>query len=81
MTHPQATIAVDLEVEPLPFPFNVTPRNALEATGNTAFETTLKIMLDGYMKSLLGDYDAWSKDPELRARRAVAVAQAAASVL
>lgn len=78
----QATIAVDLEVEPLPFPFNVTPRSALEATGNTAFETTLKIMLDGYMKSLLGDYEAWCQmDPELRAQRANAVAEAAASVL
>lgn len=38
----------------VPFPFNATPKPALEATGNAAFNTTLKLMLDGEMLYLFG---------------------------
>jgi len=48
----QATIAVDLDV---PHPFSLTPKVALEAAGNAAFDTTLKIMLDGEELHLQAD--------------------------
>mmetsp|Transcript_3091 Transcript_3091/g.7107 ORF Transcript_3091/g.7107 Transcript_3091/m.7107 type:complete len:248 (+) Transcript_3091:138-881(+) len=69
-----ATIAVDLDVPP---PFNITPKPILEATGNAAFEATLKIMLDGYMRNLQEDYERWRADPQLRAARAEAATNAA----
>jgi hypothetical protein len=46
----QASITVDVDV---PFPFSATPKPALEATGNAAFDTTLKLMLDGKLAWLL----------------------------
>uniref|UniRef100_A0A7S0S0Z4 Uncharacterized protein n=1 Tax=Chlamydomonas leiostraca TaxID=1034604 RepID=A0A7S0S0Z4_9CHLO len=69
----QASIDVDVDI---PFPFSAMPRPVLEAAGSTAFMATLTIMLNGFVQSLVGDYDAWARNPALRAQRA----QKAASV-
>ncbi|KAF5837907.1 hypothetical protein DUNSADRAFT_3684 [Dunaliella salina] len=70
------TLAVDLD---MPLPFSLTPKPILEGAGSVAFDTTLKIMLDGYMRNLREDYERWRTDPQLRAARAEKAAAAAAA--
>lgn len=56
-----ANAAFELKVD-VPFPLNLPPRAAIEATGNTACQRVLSSLMDTLCASIVRDHVAWLRE-------------------
>jgi hypothetical protein len=56
--HATATFQLDVDV---PFPLNMTPKPAIEATATVAVQRTLTSLMDTLCASIVRDHISWTK--------------------
>ena len=63
-------MSVDLAVDVAPpGPFCLIPRRRLEITGNSVMRIATTQIIQGFVQTMLSDYDRWASDPSYRERR------------